>query len=270
MTGKQPIWVAVIAGASAAVLLAAHILLPIEAGWAANRYLHYGWQAIVLLATAGGVVWLMWPRPRARRRDFDRAAARRRVMGVAGVIMAAVFLIIIGELHREARSRGLLEKAAIPDLQVIGKALAAYAADHAGARPKTVDELVPKYLDADRLYYAYRDGPVRVAPPAVEAKAAGPPGADQSGPAAEGTSGATQAGPVAAAPPGPLSPPPSYAVVTEAPGTAGIKKSPTAVTAFLRSGNAWAPLTAVVEENGQCRVVSEDNIKAFERQLEAK
>jgi len=248
MTGKQAVWFAIIAGVSAAVLLAAHILLPIEAGWAANRYLHYGWQATVLLATAGGVVWLMWPRPRARRRDFDRAAARRRVIGVAGVIMAAVFLIIFGELHREAQSRALMEKAAMPDLQAIGKALAAYAADHAGARPKSVEELVPKYLDAGRLYYAYRSGPVQVAPPAAETKGEGAPPAAPSG----------------------LTLPPSYAVVKETPGTAGIKKSPTAVTAFLRSGNAWAPLTAVVEENGQCRVVSEDNIRLFERELETK
>jgi len=248
MTRKKAIWFAAIAGASAAAILVVHLRLPIDAGWAANRYLHYGWLAITLLAAAGGIVWLMWPRPRARRRDFDRAAARWRVIGVAGVIMAVVFLIIFGELQREAQSRTLLEKAAMGDLQAVAKALAAYAAEHAGARPKSIEELVPQYLDAGRLYYAYRNGPVQVAAPRAETEAEG---------AAE------------AAPSG-LTSPPSYAVVKETPGTAGIKKSPTAVMAFLRSGNAWAPLTAAVEENGQCRVVSEDNVKPFEPLLETK
>ena len=125
MTRKKAIWFAAIAGTSAAAILVVHLLLPIDAGWAANRYLHYGWLAITLLAAAGGMVWLMWPRPRARRRDFDRAAARRRVIGVGGVIMAAVFLVIFGELQREAQSRALLEKAAMGDLQAVAKALAA-------------------------------------------------------------------------------------------------------------------------------------------------
>ncbi|MCX5685377.1 MAG: hypothetical protein NT049_17100, partial [Planctomycetota bacterium] len=190
------------------------------------------------------MVWLLWPRPKARRRDEDRAAARRRVIGVAGVILAAVFLIIVGELQREARSRGILEKAGFGDLQAIAKALADYAKDNQGARPKSIEELAPKYLDAGCLYYEFRNGPVaipKVAPAKKESTEA------------------------AAAPA-----PPSYAFVKEAPGTAGIKKLPTAVMAYLRPGNAWAPLTAVIEENGECRVVSEDNVRLFERQFETK
>jgi hypothetical protein len=244
MTRTKAIWFAVIAAVSAAALLAAHLFMPIDAGWSVNHYLHYGWQALIVLGGVGGMVWLMWPRPKARRRDEDRAAARRRVIGAAGVILAAVFLIVFGELQREARSRGILEKAGFEDLQAIAKALAAYAADHQGARPKAIEELAPKYLDAGCLYYAYRNGPV-ASPKVVEAKKE-----------------STEA---AAAPA-----PPSYVLVQEAPGTAGIKKSPTAVMAYLRPGNAWAPLTAVVEENGQCRVVSEDNVRSFERQSETK
>ena len=244
MTRTKAIWFAVIAAVSASALLAAHLLLPIDASWAVNHYLHYGWQVLIVLGGAGGMVWLMWPRPKARRRDEDRAAARRRVLGVAGVVLAAVFLIIFGELQREARSRGILEKAGFENLQAITKALTAYAADHGGARPKSIEELAPKYLDAGCLYYAYRSGPAMSEKP-TEAK--------------------REPGEAAGA-----APPPSYALVRETPGTAGIKKSPTAVLAYLRPGNAWAPLTVVIEENGQCRVVSEDNVRLFERQFEAK
>jgi hypothetical protein len=250
MTGKQAIMFAVIAVVAAVGFLVGHLLLPVDAGWAANRYLHYGWQALVLLATAGGGVWLMWPRPRAKRRDFDRAAARRRVIGLAGVILPAVFLIIFGELHREAESRVLLEKSGFQDLQAIGKALTAYAADHAGARPKSIGELAPQYLDAAHLCYAYCHGPAQAAPPPAEAK----------------TEVAATAAPAAPAP----TPTPTYALVKEVPGTSGVKKSPTAVMAYLRPGNAWAPLTAVLDENGQCRVVSEDNVRSFEQQFETK
>ena len=219
-------------------LTVVHLILPIDAGWAVNHYLHYGWQALAVLAGAGSLVWLMWPRHKARRRDEDRAAARRRVIGVAGVVLIVAFLIIFGELHREAGSRGILEKA-IPDVQAIAKALTAYSADHGGARPKAITELVPQYLDAGCLYYEYRNGPV-----ASEKKVEAKPDSAEAAPA------------------------PSYALVRETPGTAGIKKSPTAVLAYLRPGNAWAPLTVVVEENGQCRVVSEDNVRLFERQFE--
>jgi len=238
MTRKQAIVFAAAVAVAAVALTVVHLMLPINAGWAANHYLHYGWQALVVLAGAGSLVWLMWPRHKARRRDEDRAAARRRVMGVAGVVLIVAFLIIFGELHRENGSRGILEKA-IPDLQAIAKALTAYSADHGGARPKSITELVPQYLDASSLYYEYRNGPV-----ASEKKVETKPDSAEAAPA------------------------PSYALVKETPGTAGIKKLPTAVLAYLRPGNAWAPLTVVVEENGECRVVSEDNVRLFERQFE--
>jgi hypothetical protein len=247
MTRKKAIWFAVIAAALAAALLVAHLLLPIDAAWSVNHYLHYGWQVLVVLGFAGGLVWLMWPRPKAKRRDFDRAAARRRVIGVAGVVMGAVFLIIFGELHREAASRKPLEAAGFGDLQAVAKALAKYAADHGNARPKSIEELTPQYLDAGRLYYAYRSGPVASETGAGGSKdAVQPDGAKADGPA------------------------PSYALVKEVPGTAGIKKSPTDIMAYLRPGNAWAPLTAAVDESGQCRVISEDNVRSFEQQFEKK
>ncbi|MCX5684318.1 MAG: hypothetical protein NT049_11620, partial [Planctomycetota bacterium] len=68
MTRTKAIWFAVIAAASAAALLVAHLLMPIDASWSVNHYLHDGWQALVGLGGAGGMVWLMWPRPKARRR----------------------------------------------------------------------------------------------------------------------------------------------------------------------------------------------------------
>ncbi|MBE3097949.1 MAG: hypothetical protein IMZ44_12590 [Planctomycetes bacterium] len=257
MTGKQPIWFAVIAAAAAAVLVALHLVLPINASWQVNRILHYAWMAVVALATAGGIVWLMWPRPKARRRDFDRAAARRRVIGVGAVVLAAVAFIIFGEMHREVASREYLEPAAAEDLQAIAQALGAYAAEHGGARPAAIEALVPKHLAPARLYFAYRRGPASVEPPQPAAE----PVAQATAPASSGPGpgagqGATE--------------PPSYALVRQLPGSATAKRSPADIVAYLRPGNAWAPLTVIVEESGRGQVVSDDAVRTFERRLEAK
>jgi hypothetical protein len=258
MTGKQPIGFAVIAAAAAAVLVVLHLVLPINASWQVNRILHYAWMALVALATAGGIVWLMWPRPKARRRDFDRAAARRRVIGVGAVVVAAVALIIFGEAHRDDASRKYLEPAAAEDLQAIAQALGAYAAEHGGARPAAIEALVPKHLAPARLYFAYRRGPVSVEPPQPAAESGGE-GAAAPAPSGPGT-GAGQGAPS----------PPAYAHVRQLPGSANTKRSPADIVAYLRPGNAWAPLTVIVEEDGRGQVVSEDAVRTFERRLEAK
>jgi len=258
MTGKQPIWFTVIAAAGAAACVVLHLVLPIDASWQVNRILHYAWMAVVALGTAGGLVWLMWPRPKARRRDFDRAAARRRVIGVGAVVVAAVALIIFGEMHREVASRKHLEPVAVEDLQAIAKALGAYAAEHGGARPAAIEALAPAYLAPARLYFAYRRGPAPARPPQPAAESGG----EGAAPASSGVAGAT-AGQGA-------SEPPSYALVRQLPGSATAKRSPADVVAYLRPGNAWAPLTVIVEEDGRGQVVSEDAVRTFERRLEAK
>ena len=259
MTGKQAIGFAVIGAAGAAVCVVLHLAMPIDAGWGVNRILHYAWMAMVALGTAGGIVWLMWPRPKARRRDFDRAAARRRVIGVGAVVVAAVALIMFGGLWREAVSEKYLKPAAIEDLQAIAKALGAYAAEHGGARPAAIEALVPKHLAPARLYFAYRRGPASVEPPQPAAES-GVEGA--AAPAPSGVAGAT-AGQGA-------SEPPSYALVRQLPGSANTKRSPADIVAYLRPGNAWAPLTVIVEESGRGQVVSDDAVRTFERRLEAK
>ena len=273
MTGKQAIGFAVIGAAGAAVCVVLHLAMPIDAGWGVNRILHYAWMAVVVLGTAGGIVWLMWPRPKARRRDFDRAAARRRVIGVGAVVVAAVAFIIFGEMHREVASRKYLEPAAAQDLQAIAKALGAYAAEHGGARPAAIEALVPKHLAPARLYFAYRRGR-RSEPASEDAGHFGPkyPAAPAAGsrsggegaaaPAPSGVAGAT-AGQGATEPP-------SYALVRQLPGSANTKRSPADIVAYLRPGNAWAPLTVIVEESGRGQVVSDDAVRTFERRLEAK
>jgi hypothetical protein len=258
MTGKQPIGFAVIAAAAAAVLVVLHLVLPINASWQVNRILHYAWMALVVLSMAGGIVWLMWPRPKARRRDFDRAAARRRVMGLGAAVLAAVAIIIFAELWREAVSNKYLEPAAVEDLQAIGKALAAYEADHGGAQPASIETLAPKYLEPPRLYYAYRDGPARMEPPKLPA-AAGSEAGGAAGQPPEGP-GPTQG----------LSEAPSYALVKQIPGSNRTRKPQGAVVAYLRPGNAWSPLTIVLEDNGRCQTVGEDAVRPHERQFETK
>jgi len=257
MTGKQAIGFAVIGAAGAAVCVVLHLAMPINASWQVNRILHYAWMAVVALGTAGGIVWLMWPRPKARRRDFDRAAARRRVIGVGAVVVAAVALIMFGGLWREAVSEKYLKPAAIEDLQAIAKALGAYAAEHGGARPAAIEALVPKHLAPARLYFAYRRGPASVEPPQPAAESGRPGDRAPSGPAgATAGQGATE--------------PPSYALVRQLPGSANAKRSPADIVAYLRPGNAWAPLTVIVEESGRGQVVSDDAVRTFERRLEAK
>ena len=255
---RQTLLFAAVAAAVAAALAAAHLALPVQAGWQTNRLLHYGWMAAVVLGTAGGIVWLMWPRPKARRRDFDRAAARRRVIGVGAVVLAAVAFIIFGEMHREVASRKYLEPAAVEDLQAIAQALGAYAAEHGGARPAAIEALVPTYLAPARLYFAYRRGPASVEPPQPVAESGGEGAAApaSSGPGPGTGQGATE--------------PPSYALVRQLPGSANTKRSPADIVAYLRPGNAWAPLTVIVEESGRGQVVSDDAVRTFERRLEAK
>jgi hypothetical protein len=272
MTGKQPIWFAVIAAAGAAACVVLHLVLPIDASWQVNRILHYAWMAVVALGTAGGLVWLMWPRPKARRRDFDRAAARRRVIGVGAVVLAAVALIIFGEGHRDFASRKYLEPIAVEDLQAIAKALGAYAAEHGGARPAAIEALAPAYLAPACLYFAYRRGPASAKPPQPAAESGGEGAAPApSGPGSEKVSEKVS-GTLRLKVPDTFSAsePPSYALVRQLPGSADTKRSPADIVAYLRPGNAWAPLTVIVEEDGRGQVVSEDAVRTFERRLEAK
>lgn len=239
MTRKQAIWLTVIGVAAGAGLVVLHLNLPIAADWRTNRLLHYVWQVAAGLAAVGGIVWALWPRPKAARRDLDRANARRRVLAVAVLAVGAVGLVVFAEIRRERDTGGQLADLVREDLVAIGQALQRYAADHNGAQPKDLEELVPQYLDAGRLYYAWRNGPFKSDPPAA--------GAD--GKPAE---------------------PPSYALAREPPVAPGRKVIENRFVAYLRPGHAWAPLTGVLEKDGKVQVISEDMVGRFERQREQK
>jgi hypothetical protein len=234
MTRRQALWILGIAVAVTAVLVALHLAMPIGQTWAVNRILHHVWEAATGLAGAGSLVWLMWPRPKVGRRDEQRLKAHRRVIALVAIVLAVVLLIVFAEIRRDLATRTRLGGPAVADLQAIGKALDAYAADHGGAEPPSIADLAPKYLEASRLYYAHRHGP----------GVAGPL-ADAGGPDAEA---------------------PSY-TLAKRPVPRDTKPRPaSALRAYLRPGNAWAPLTAVLDKGGTARVSYEDEVREFEEE----
>jgi len=236
VTKKQAIWFLAIGVVAVAVLVAAHLVLPIHGSWTLNRVLHYVWEGATGAAVIGGVVWLMWPRPKARRRDHQREQARRRFIALVASVLAAVILVVFAEIHREMASRSRLSGQAVEDIQAIGRAIEAYAADHDGKRPESPADLVPKYLPAERLYYLYRTGPDEADPPA-----------DPTGEGAEE---------------------PSYALVKQPPPRPDARETRLTeprLRAYLRPGHAWAPLTVVLTKDGRTRVAGEDEVRAFEK-----
>jgi hypothetical protein len=236
MTRKQAYWLTAIGILLTAGLVVWHLAMPIGGTWLLNRVLHYVWEGVVGAGAAGAVAWLLLLKAKARRRDQDRENARRRLIGMAVVVIAAVCLIIFAEVHRQLEAQRRLEAAAIPDLQALGSALAAYEADHGGARPATLADLVPKYVETARLYCAYRNGPAAAPPPAALAK--------------EGEA-------------------PSYVLAREPPLPPDVKRrGETRLLIYLRPGCAWAPLTAVLEKDGRCHVTGDDIVRTFEKQIE--
>ena len=236
MTKKQATWFVGIGIVAVAVLIAAHLGLPIRGSWTYNRILHHVWEGATAAAAVGGIVWLMWPRPKPRRRDELREQARRRFIVLVGTVLAAVILGVFAEMHREMASRRRLRGRAIEDIQAIGRAIDAYAADHDGKRPESPADLVPKYLPAGRFYYAYRSGPDETAPPAD--------------PTADGPEE------------------PSYALVKQPPPRPDARDTRPAeppLLAYLRPGHAWAPLTVVLKKDGRADVAWEDEVRAFEK-----
>ncbi|MGB2755408.1 MAG: hypothetical protein WBE00_09935, partial [Phycisphaerae bacterium] len=159
----------------------------------------------------------------ARRRDVAREDAHRRLIAIAVLIVAAVAWVAMAEVWRDRVTRRFLEPAR-EDLAALAKALAAYAADHQGARQDSIDTLAPVYLERSRLYYIYRDGAAKSAPPAEGGE-------------------------------------PSYALVKpkiQKPGQSRPTESP--FVAYLRPGNAWAALTVVSDKAGRTHVVDDDRV----------
>lgn len=231
MTRNQTTWFAVAGAAVAAAFVALHLLLPADRSWSANRILHYVWEGGVVVATAGAGVYVFWRRPKAMRRDEERMRAGRRAVCLAGAVIVAVGLVVFGEIHRDLSTRGLLAEVALADLDHIGRALTSYAAEHAGARPASLTDLVPKHLPADRLFYAYRHGP----------RKADAAQADEQ---------------------------PSYVLAKEppAPRDGASKRRESNLLAYLRAGHGWAPLTAVLQKDGRALVTSDDVVRVLERQ----
>jgi len=237
MTKKHVIWAVAIGAVAFVGLILLHLALPIDATWHTSRLLHLLWQVLAGLIGIGAVVWMMWPRPKAPRRDEDRLRARRKVVGVGIAIVVAVGLVVFGEMRREIAGRSqLLAGPAMADLEAIGKALGDYAKDHAGAKPATIDELVPKYLQPCNLYYPFRDGPTPLTAPAEMGQG---------------------------------SPPPSYALAKQIIVDTKTHPEPRFI-AYLRPGMAWAPLTAALGKMGNVEVVGEEIVKPFEKQFDVK
>lgn len=237
MTKNQVWWLAGIGAAIIAVFAVVHgVLLPMDDGWRVSRIVHQVWLGVVVLAAGGGITWVFWPRGKPRRRDEERLRAQRRVISILAIAIAAVIVVVVGEVRRETSTRAFLAGAATADMQAIAKALDAYAADHGGKPPEDVTELTPQYLEPSRLYYVYRRGPLATQPP--------------DDPTAE---------------------PPTFALAKEPPATEEKKKQqPNRITAYLRPGCAWAPMTVVLEKDGQIRITGEDAVRTFEKQAEQK
>jgi hypothetical protein len=217
------VWTMGVTAAVLAILVAAYAMLPIQASWKVNRVLHHGLQAAGGVAALAGVAWALWPRHQARRRDLAREEAHRRLIAIVVMILVAVAWVAMAEVWRDRATRRFLEPAR-EDLAAVAKALAAYAADHSGARPDSIAALAPVYLERSRLYYIYRDGP------------------SESGPPAEGRE-------------------PSYALVKpkiQKPGQSRPTELPFVV--YLRPGNAWAALTVVSDKAGRTHVVDDDRV----------
>jgi hypothetical protein len=223
MTKKRLVWTMGVTAAVLAVLIGAYAMLPIQVSWKVNRILHHVLQAAGGAAALAGVVWALWPRHQARRRDLAREEAHRRLIAIAVLIVAAVAWVAMVEFWRDRVTRRFLEPAR-EDLAAVAKALAAYAADHPGAPPDSIGTLAPVYLERSRLYYIYRDGP------------------SESGLPAEGRE-------------------PSYALVKpkiQKPGQSRPTELPFVV--YLRPGNAWAALTVVSDKAGRTHVVDDDRV----------
>jgi len=223
MTKKRLVWTMGVTAAVLTLLVVAYAMLPIQASWKVNRILHHGLQAAGGVAALAAVAWALWPRHQVRRRDVAREEAHRRLLAIVVLIVAAFAWVAMAEFWRDRVTRRFLEPAR-EDLAALAKALAAYAADHQGARPDSIDTLAPVYLERSRLYYIYRDGP------------------SESGPPAEGGE-------------------PSYALVKpkiQKPGQSRPPESP--FVAYLEPGNAWAALTVVLDKAGRTHVVDDDRV----------
>jgi hypothetical protein len=157
-------------------------------------------------------------------------------MGV--IVVAAVILVIFGEVRRELATRRALEGLATQELHAVSEALRDYERDHGGAPPARIEDLVPKYLESGRLFYAYRAGPVPIPPP------------DASGEA--------------------VAVKPSFALAKVMPGVNERRRGGNRIAAYLRPGNAWAPLTVVLEKDGKVQIVGEDVVGPYEEQLQPK
>ena len=225
MTKRGVTWAMVIGVMAVAALVAGHLVLPVAGSWQLNRVLHYAWLAVTGLAGAGGAAAFLWPRAKLRRRDQERRRARGRVVSVIVVVVLTFGLVALAEVRRDRVTRGYLARAE-GDLGTIWTALGAYAAKHGGDEPKSLSDLVPEHLSADRLHYAFRAGPTE-APPGV----GGGEGQEE----------------------------PSYVLVPKPPLGEGEKEKSRErpFVVVQRPGEGWAPLVAALDGKGRVGVIGD-------------
>jgi hypothetical protein len=227
MTRAQRIGAIAVGAVVAAVLVAAHLRLPMNGSWTLNRVLHYVWLAATGLAGAGGVVFFLWPRAKLQRRDQERKRARDRILSVIAVVVSTFALVAFGEVRRDRVTHAYLAPAE-EDLAAIHAALEVYKADHHGALPAKLADLVPKYLSGDHLYYTFRHGPV-----------ASPKPADVQAASEE----------------------PSYVLMPKITGPAAEKYGPAEnpYLVFQRPGESWAALVVALGRNGRTGLIGDDD-----------
>jgi hypothetical protein len=238
MTGKHLVWLAIVGAVAAGGLVALELALPIDATWSVNRVLNYTWEGLLVLVAAGGVVWLLWPRPKAPRRDLDRQRGRRRVYALVVIFVVALLMGVFGEVRRDLYARHFLRDTATAPLQTIFQAVQRYADANNHARLESLEALVEKgYMDSASLLYAYRRGPVAVS----------------AGDSAEDTQG------------------PSFALAKDMVTAKKPSEMQTRWLAYLRPGYAWAPLTIAIDRDGNVEILSEDIVsRYYEWQFESR
>ena len=213
-----------IGAAAVAALVAAYgLVLPLDASWGTNRIAHHAWQGLVGLAGIGGAVWMLLLKPDTPRRDLRREAVRRRAIALVVAVVAAVLVVVAGELWRDRATRPYLEKAR-PTLALIHERAEEYRQAHGGQWPESLEALG---LPPQALHYVHGRGPS----------------------------------------PRPSAPdePADFALAQVERPERGQKPRETGVLAYLKSGSAWAPLTAIVSKTGRIEIVAEDVVERYEK-----
>ncbi len=225
MTKTQAYWAIGIGAGAAAVLLIVHLLV---------LPLDASWtvnrvlhHAWEVLAVLAGGGGVAWALwPRPKARKRNVERQRVRRRAVAVIAMAlAAVTLVVAAEMMRDYRSRAYLDAADEDLAAVHEAAEKHRAAHGGEWPESLDALD---LATEARYFPHRRGPASADLPDQGADA-----------------------------------PPSYAVARLARADRGNRE--TRLLAYLKPGNAWAPLTKVVDKRGRITTVGEDAVEPFER-----